>query len=223
MLHCLFGVGACTKESGERLARILCAGVRGVVPGRCAEHSTLALRNPDLAALFDFCIFLLGPFLYQYVRALTLGNPLGKIFWVHLIPVLLMLFFLGLFHLLPMELKRSTIAAEQAGRRPVDPGDADRGRANRGLSDCGITPAAQVLGKVEANLLVIREDFLLLAQKSSSRELRVMAGMGGGLGDAKRSTDGGRLCRVPDCRLHFGDICFARARGSGRSSSKREG
>jgi hypothetical protein len=124
--------------------------------GDALSHSTLALRYPDLAALFDFCIFLLGPFLYQYVRALTLGKPPGKIFWVHLIPALLMLFFLGLFHLLPMELKRSTIAAEQAGRRPVDP--------------VTLIAAAQIVAYLIAALRLLRKYSEKLKQTYSSLE-----------------------------------------------------
>jgi hypothetical protein len=88
--------------------------------GDALSHSSLVPRYPDLTALFDFCVFLLGPLLYQYVRLLTGQKSLGSLLWVHLIPACFVLLVQNLFHLLPMDTKRSAVAGQVESQEQLD-------------------------------------------------------------------------------------------------------
>ncbi len=97
------------------------AGYAAICLGDALSNSSLVLRFPDVAELFDFSVLLLGPFLYQYVRILTGRKSLGGILWVHLIPAGLAFLLMLSFHLAPMEMKRAAVAADAAASNQVDP------------------------------------------------------------------------------------------------------
>lgn len=126
--------------------------------GDALSHSSLVPRYPDLSALFDFCVFLLGPFLYQYVRILTRRKPLGAVLWLHLIPSGLVLALQILFHLLPAGAKHTALANEPETQGQVDV--------------FTVAAAIQILAYLAAALLLLREYAQVLKQSYSSLEKR---------------------------------------------------
>ncbi len=124
--------------------------------GDALNNSGLAPRYPDVTALFDFCIFLLGPLLYQYVRILTGRQSLGDLLWVHLIPAGVTVLMLVLFHCLPLEEKRRLVTDELASQGRTDP--------------LMFLAALQILAYLFAALFQLRRYALALKERYSSIE-----------------------------------------------------
>jgi AraC-like DNA-binding protein len=126
--------------------------------GDALSHSSLLPRYPDVTALFDFCVFLLGPLLYQYVRLLTGRKSLGSLLWVHLIPACFVLLVQVLFHILPMDAKRSAVASQMESHQQLD--------------IILVVAAMQILAYLVATLVSLRDYARHVRQNYSSFEKR---------------------------------------------------
>jgi AraC-like DNA-binding protein len=108
-----------TGRRGNRAANHWLAGYVGSLSllslGDLFVDSRLVLDWPHLAHLTDWLIFLVGPFLWMYVRRLTMHADPGFRGWLlHCIPALLCLLLLTAFYVLPQEQKQSIVAQEIA-------------------------------------------------------------------------------------------------------------
>lgn len=124
--------------------------------GDALANSGAVLTHPDLTAIFDFCVFLLGPLLYQYVRILTGRPPLGVLWVLHLIPAGLLLVVQVFFHMLPFEWKRQAVAEQLAAPGEFDP--------------LKLVAVAQILAYLVASLVLLRRHAERLKQNYSSIE-----------------------------------------------------
>jgi AraC-like DNA-binding protein len=125
--------------------------------GDTFRNSGWLSRFPDLAAISDFGIFLLGPLLYQYVRILTGNSSLGDLIWLHFVPAEILLLMQLVFHLLPLEEKRQILIEEAASQGRFD--------ALQFLA------AIQILAYLVAALLLLRKYAASLKDNYSSIEM----------------------------------------------------
>jgi AraC-like DNA-binding protein len=123
---------------GTLLAIILWSGTRGNLAanrwlaayvaslallsgGDLLEDSRLVLDWPHFAHCSDWLIFLVGPFLWMYVRRLTMhAAPSSRRFLIHAIPAALCLLLLAPFYLLPAAQKQSIVLRELAAGETFD-------------------------------------------------------------------------------------------------------